>query len=103
MVYVLEQFDALLILDNLKKNHVFYYGSNFEEDTLQGYYSAKVLNKVQITMSNDNVMILKNLTSMYPSLYDLFNQNFRKVGDSNYARIALGDSNTQNYFVHDNF
>jgi len=54
-------------------------------------------------MSNDNVMILKNLTSMYPSLYDLFNQNFRKVGDSNYARIALGDSNTQNYFVHDNF
>jgi len=92
-----------LILDNLNKNHVFYYGSNFEEDLIQGYYSAKILNKVQVTMSHDNVMILKNLTSMYPSLYDLFNQNFRKVGESNYARIALGNSNTQNYYVNDNF
>ena len=99
----ISHFLITLILDNLNKNHVFYYGSNFEEDTLQGYYSAKVLSKVQITMSMDNVMILKNLTSMYPSLYDLFNQNFRKVGKSNYARIALGDSNTQNYFVNDNF
>ena len=32
---------------------------------------------------------------MYPSLYDLFNKNFRKVGDINYAKNALGDSNTQ--------
>jgi len=92
-----------LILDTLKKKHTFYYGSNFEEDNLQGYYSAKILNKIQITMSNENVMILKNLTSMYPSLYDLFNQNFRKIGESNYARIALGDSNTQNYYVNNNF
>ena len=92
-----------LILDKLKKKHVFYYGSNFEEDTIKGYYSAKVLNKVQITMSNDNVMILKNLTSVYPSLYDLFNQNFRKIGESFYAKIALGDSNSQNYLVNKKF
>ncbi|OUM67355.1 hypothetical protein PIROE2DRAFT_58828 [Piromyces sp. E2] len=99
----ISHFVVTLILDKLNKNHVFYYGSDFEEDLLQGYYSAKILNKVQVTMSNDNVMILKNLTSMYPSIYDLFNQNFRKVGESNYARIALGNSNTQNYFVNDNF
>ncbi|ORX57745.1 hypothetical protein BCR36DRAFT_318513 [Piromyces finnis] len=99
----ISHFLITLILDKMKKDHVFYYGSNFEEDTLNGYYSAKVLNKVQVTMSRDNVMILKNLTSMYPSLYDLFNQNFRKVGESNYARIALGNSNTQNYFVNNNF
>ena len=99
----ISHFLVKLILDELEKKNVFYYGSNFEEDTIKGYYSAKVLNKVQITMSCDNVMILKNLTSMYPSLYDLFNQNFRKIGDNNYARIALGDSNTQNYFVHNNF
>ena len=92
-----------LILDDLNKKYTFYYGSNFEDDNIKGYYSAKVLNKVQITMSYDQVMILKNLTSMYPSLYDLFNQNFRKIGEDNYARIALGDSNTQNYFVNNNF
>ena len=99
----ISHFLVTLILDELKKNHIFYYGSNFEDDNIKGYYSAKVLNKIQITMSKDNVMILKNLTSMYPSLYDLFNQNFKKIGSSNYARIALGDSNTQNYFVDDNF
>ena len=92
-----------LILEELRKDHVFYYGSDFEEDNIKGYYSAKVLNKIQITMSKDNVMILKNLTSMYPSLYDLFNQNFKKIGKSNYARIALGESNTQNYYVNDSF
>ncbi len=40
---------------------------------------------------------------MYPSLYYLFNLNLRKVRINNFARIALGDSNTQNYFVYDNF
>ena len=99
----ISHFLITLILNNLKKNHTFYYGSNFEEDNSLSYYSAKILNKIQVTMSEDKVMVLKNLTSMYPSLYDLFNQNFRKVGDSNYARIALGDSNTQNYFVNNNF
>ena len=54
-------------------------------------------------MSENKVMVLKNLTNMYPSLYDLFNQNFRKVDNSNYTRIALGDSNTQNYYVNNTF
>ena len=99
----ISHFLVTLILDELKKSHTFYYGSNFEDDNLKGYYSAKVLNKMQITMSKDNVMILKNLTSMYPSLYDLFNQNFKRIGNFNYARIALGESNTQNYLVNDNF
>jgi len=97
------QFLIILFLNKLNKKYNFYYGSSFEEDTTHGYYSAKVLNKVQVTMNEDGVMILKNLTSMYPSLYDLFNQNFRRMSGSNYARIALGDSNTQNYKVHDNF
>ena len=99
----ISHFLITLILNNLKKNHTFYYGSNFEEDNSLSYYSAKILNKIQVTMSEDKVMVLKNLTSMYPSLYDLFNQNFRKVGNSNYTRIALGDSNTQNYYVNNTF
>ena len=99
----LSQFLVKSILDDLNKKYIFYYGSNFEEDTLKDYYSAKILNKVQITMSSDNVMIMKYLSKVFPSLYDLFNQNFRKIGESNYARIALGDSNTQNYFVNKYF
>jgi len=91
------------LLEKIGKNYVFYYGSHFKDDLSKDYYSAKMLNKIQVTMSQDNVMILKNLTRLYPSLYDLFNQNFRKVGECNYARIALSNSNTQNYFVNNDF
>ena len=40
-------------------------------------------------METDNVLILKNLDMIYPSLYDLFNQNFNYMGDKRYARIAF--------------
>jgi len=96
------QFLISFILNKYEKNQVFYYGSKFEDDISKGHYSAKVLNKIQVTMSNDNVMVLKNLDSLYPSLYDFFNQNFRVIGESEYARIALGNSNTQNYYVNKN-
>eukprot|EP00833_Pecoramyces_ruminatium_P010375 jgi/Orpsp1_1/1184407/evm.model.c7180000089405.2 len=99
----ISQFLISSILDQLGKKQAFYYGSNFEEDISQGHYTAKELNKIQVTMSKDNTMVLKKLEILYPSLYDLFNQNYRKVGDSKYAKIALGNANTQYYFVHDNF
>eukprot|EP00833_Pecoramyces_ruminatium_P007874 jgi/Orpsp1_1/1181906/evm.model.c7180000079088.1 len=89
--------------EQLGKKQTFYYGSNLEEDISQGHYTAKELNKIQVTMSKENTMILKKLEILYPSLYDLFNQNYRKVGNTKYARIALGNSNTQYYFVHDKF
>ena len=98
----IDQFLISLILKKLNKNQTFYCGSKFDEDIYKGYYCAKVLNKIQVTMSTDNVMVLKDLEGIYPSLYDFFNQNFRKVGESEYARIALGDSNTQNYIINDN-
>ena len=48
-------------------------------------------------------MILSGLSSIYPSLYDLFNQNFSVVGGKKYARIALGTSNNPMAYVHGNF
>eukprot|EP00833_Pecoramyces_ruminatium_P005358 jgi/Orpsp1_1/1179390/evm.model.c7180000069138.1 len=99
----ISQFLISSILEQLGKKQTFYYGSNFEEDISQGHYTAKELNKIQVTMGKENTMILKKLEILYPSLYDLFNQNYRKVGNTKYARIALGNSNTQYYFVHDKF
>ncbi|KAG4089111.1 hypothetical protein H8356DRAFT_1007620 [Neocallimastix lanati (nom. inval.)] len=96
------QFLVSLILRKLQKHQVIYYGSKFKEDISEGYYCAKILNKIQVTMSNDNVMMLRDLESVYPSLYDFFNQNFRKTGECEYARIALGNANTQNYYVNNN-
>eukprot|EP00833_Pecoramyces_ruminatium_P004169 jgi/Orpsp1_1/1178201/evm.model.c7180000064404.1 len=99
----ISQFLISSILEQLGKKQTFYYGSNFEEDISQGHYTAKELNKIQVTMGKENTMILKKLEILYPSLYDLFNQNYRRVGNTKYARIALGSSNTQYYFVHDKF
>eukprot|EP00833_Pecoramyces_ruminatium_P015848 jgi/Orpsp1_1/1189880/evm.model.d7180000075169.2 len=99
----ISQFLISSILEQLGKKQTFYYGSNLEEDISQGHYTAKELNKIQVTMGKENTMILKKLEILYPSLYDLFNQNYRKVGNTKYARIALGNSNTQYYFVHDKF
>ena len=37
---------------------------------------------------------MNNLELIYPSLYDLFNQNFTYISGKKYARITLG-------YVHD--
>jgi hypothetical protein len=87
----------------LNKTVIYYIGSKFEKDLKEENYSATILNKIQYTISQENIMILRNLDSIYPSLYDLFNQNFMKAGNKNYARIALGYSKTHSYYVNDNF
>ena len=93
------------ILVDLKKgiNIIYYIGSKFEKDLKEENYSATILNKIQYTVNQENVMVLRNLDSIYPSLYDLFNQNFIKAGRKNYARISLGYSKTHSYYVNDNF
>ena len=99
----ISQFLINSILKELNKTGIFFIGSKFEKDIKEESYSAGLLNKLQYTVSQDNVMILKNLDSIYPSLYDLFNQNFIKAGERNYARISLGYSKTHTYFVNNNF
>jgi len=91
-----------LILNELQHKYEYYYGSCFEKDNNESHYSAKMLNKIQSTIIHDNIMVLSNLISSYPSLYDLFNQNYRIIGNNKYTRIALGNSNTRNAFVNDN-
>jgi len=54
-------------------------------------------------MEQGKILILKDLELIYPSLYDLFNQNFTVVSEKNFARIALGSSNNSLSFVHPNF
>ena len=43
-----------------------------------------------MAVEEGNVIIFNNLESIYPSLYDLFNQNFTYISGKKYARIALG-------------
>ena len=42
-----------------------------------------ILLKIQVLMSKEIVLILKNLEILYPSLYELFNKNFYEYGNGN--------------------
>ena len=91
------------ILINTNKNYSFFIGSEFEEDHKSEEYSLNVLNKVQLLMEQGNILILNNLESVYPNLYDLFNQNFTVLGNKNYARLAVGSTTNTFSFVNNNF
>ena len=91
------------ILLETNKNYNLFIGSEFEEDHKSEEYSLKVLNKVQLHMEQGNILILNNLESVYPNLYDLFNQNFTVLGNKNYARLAVGSTTNTFSFVNNNF
>ena len=40
-------------------------------------------------METDDILLMQDLDMIYPSLYDLFNQNFTIMGNKQYARIAF--------------
>ena len=91
------------ILKTLKKDSIFYIGSGFKKEQYSEEYILKILNKVQIQMENKSVLLLSELEPVYPSLYDLFNQNFTVVSKKNFARIGVGNTNNTFSFVNDDF
>ena len=91
------------ILKSINKRYIFFTGSQFENDITGESYSANIINKIQSYMNEDIALILQNMESIYPSLYDLFNQNFLEIEKQKYARIALGFSNNILCKVNDKF
>ena len=77
------------LLKKLKKKYIELVGSKYTADLKSGKYTEEILNKVKYIMETDNVLILRDLDIIYPSLYDLFNQNFTIMGEKKYARIAF--------------
>ena len=88
---------------SINKESVFYIGSRFVKDLHSEEYTLKILNKVQVQMEQNKVLLLSDLESVYPALYDLFNQNFTVVSEKNYARIAIGSSNNTFSLINDDF
>ena len=68
------------VLQKKEKNFNFLFGGNFKKNKIHEYYIARILNKIQTYMNTETILIMKNLESIYPSLYDLFNQSFRREG-----------------------
>ena len=77
------------VLNSINKNYIELVGSKYKSDIKSGIYSEEILNKIKYIMEAPNILILKDLDVVYPSLYDLFNQNFTNCGDKKFARIAF--------------
>ena len=88
---------------DINKELSFYIGSGFYVDIHSEGYGLKILNKIQLQMEQNKILLLSDLEAIYPSLYDLFNQNFTVVGKKNYARIAMGSTNNTFSLVNDGF
>ena len=100
---VLSTFLLSSILSDDKKEYYFYIGSKLKNDLNSEQYAIKVLNKIKLYMEKGSILILKNLETVYPSMYDLFNQNFTVVGKKNYARLAVGSTTNNFALINNNF
>ena len=92
----------LNLLNEINREHVILYGSTFAEDKVDEY-NYRILNKIILYMELDIVLILKDLDSVYGSLYDLLNQNYTEVGQKQHCRIALGPYSNPMCCVHERF
>ena len=99
----LSQYLILNILKEIKDEDkiVYFLGSLFEDDIYNEAYSAKAINKIQYYLEQDIVLILKNLSTTYSSLYDLFNQRFTIIKNQKYTEISLGEV-TNSVLVNNN-
>ena len=77
------------LLNKENKDFIELIGSKYESDEISGRYSEEILNKIKYIMETNSILILKDLDIIYPSLYDLFNQNFILMGEKRFARIAF--------------
>ena len=76
------------LLSEMKKDYCFYIGSKFEKDLKGEEYILKILNKIQIILEQGKILIMENLDTVYPALYDLFNQNFTVVANKEYVFVV---------------
>ncbi len=89
-------------LEQLGKETITIYGSRFEED-LSEEYNYRILSRIILCMERDCILILRDLESIYGSLYDMLNQNYAVVGNRKNCRVALGPYSNPMCQVHDGF
>ncbi len=85
-----------LVIQMLKEEQdereiIYYLGSLFEEDKYNEIYSSKAITKIKYYLGEPIILILKNLSTTYASLYDLFNQRFTYSLGKKYAEISIRD------------
>ena len=77
--------------ENDGREIIYYLGSLFEDDIYSEAYSAKAITKIKFYLEEPIILVLKNLSTTYASLYDLFNQRFNYTLGKKYAEISMRD------------
>ena len=90
------------IISKLNKDSKINIGRQFKNDLQSEEYTLKILKEIVLDMAQEKVIIFKNLEFIYPSLYNLFNQNFTQINGIDYARVAYSQYLTFS-FVHKKF
>ena len=91
-----------LLTDIGREERVLIFGSHFEEDQTEDY-NYRTLSRIILCMEQGFVLILRDLESIYGSLYDMLNQNYTIIGRKKHCRIALGHYSNPICQVHDCF
>ena len=68
-----------------------------------GEYKLKKISEIQNYCNKEMILILSNLSQIYPFLYDFFNRNFIIEDDKKYGRICQGNFSDQLAYIHDKF
>ena len=89
------------IIKKEQKLNSTYIGSPFKGDKNESY-TEEVLYKIQTEMKNETILILKSLEIIYPSLYDLFNQNFSEFNGNKCTKITFAN-NQSTSLINDKF
>lgn len=97
----------LSVIENLlteigRDERVVIFGSHFEEDQTADY-NYRILSRVILCMEQGFILILRDLETIYGSLYDMLNQNYTIIGKKKHCRIALGHYSNPICQVHDDF
>ena len=100
-----QKLDSIKIFNNsfIKKKEDFkkyYSGSKFEADKKNILYSNEMLNKIKYQMETDNILIMNDLETVYPNLYELFNQSYTYLEGKKF--VHLGESKSLS-LVNDKF
>ena len=106
MLIIRGNFGSQVISDQLgisSKKYQTIIGSQFEQDIDQDEYSAKILSTIINCLEEGISLIMQGLDTIYPSLYDLFNQNFTVISKKKTCKIAIGTTTNITCSVHDDF
>ena len=89
------------LLQKNNREYILYNGSKFIDDENSQVYNLRMLLKIEQVIKNGKVLCLSNLDYLYPSYYDVFNQNYTILNNKKFATVAIGiNSNIQTY-IHD--